>query len=172
MDTLNAADPAPKPDRASRRWAAVLLSLVAPGLGHLAIGFPRRMVAWFFGLITVLVLTITAAVRGAPASMTICLAMVALVRLAAAVDTLRLVRPSNLPRPRAVVLIVIGLYAFVQIISIRVRSEVIELFKMPSASMYPTFEVGDQVFATKRDRHFGRGEVVVFGYPLDRRCRT
>ena len=33
------------PDRRARRWSAFLLSLLAPGLGHLEIGYPRRMVA-------------------------------------------------------------------------------------------------------------------------------
>jgi signal peptidase I len=167
MDILSAAEAAARPDRASRRWAAVLLSLLAPGLGHLAIGHPRRMVVWFSGLIAVMALTIGAAVRGTALAMAFCLAMVAALRLAAAIDTLRLVRPDHLPRPRAVFLIVVGLYVFVQILSVRVRSGVIEFFQVPSASMYPTFAVGDRVFATKRDRHFGRGDVVVFGYPLD-----
>jgi signal peptidase I len=167
MDNLDGVDPGPTPDRASRRWPAVLLSLLTPGLGHLAIGYPRRMVAWLSGLIAATVLAIATAVRGTVVAMTICLGIAVLLRLAAAIDTLRLIRPADLPRPRAVFLIVVGLYAFLEILAGRVRSEVIEFFEIPSAAMYPTFEVGDHVFATKRDRHFGRGDVVAFRYPLD-----
>ena len=163
------SEPASTPllDRTSRRWTAILLSMVTPGLGHLVIGYPRRMVAWCSSLFLVIACAVVGAMQGAPITMAICYAIARAMRLGAAIDTVRLVRPPHLPRPRAVALILIGFVAFVEIMGGRVRSRLIEAFKLPSGSMYPTLEIGDHIFATKLDRKFGRGEVVVFHFPLD-----
>src|SRR5450432_292122 len=97
VDNLSGPDSAPTADRVSRRFAAVLLSLLAPGLGHLAIGYPRRMVAWFSTLIAVLAVTLAGATRGTPLTMVACFGIAAALRVGAAIDTLRLVRPPTLP---------------------------------------------------------------------------
>ncbi|HEY1557164.1 MAG TPA: signal peptidase I [Kofleriaceae bacterium] len=68
------------------------------------------------------------------------------------------------------------------LIALALRAFVIEAFKIPSSSMYPTLEIGDHIFVNKfiygmripetntklfelRDPH--RGEVIVFVYPCD-----
>ena len=68
------------------------------------------------------------------------------------------------------------------LIALALRACVIEAFKIPSSSMYPTLEIGDHIFVNKflyglhipytniklldvRDPH--RGEVIVFAYPCD-----
>ncbi|HEY0250192.1 MAG TPA: signal peptidase I, partial [Kofleriaceae bacterium] len=68
------------------------------------------------------------------------------------------------------------------LIALALRAFVVEAFKIPSASMYPTLEIGDHIFVNKfiygvripwtttklfelRDPH--RGEVIVFIYPCD-----
>lgn len=104
---------------------------------------------------------------GAPITFAICYMITGAMRVGAAVDTYRLVRPPILPRPNAMMLIIVGFVAFMEIMAGHVRSKLIESFKIPSGSMYPTLEIGDHMFATKLDRKFGRGEVVVFHYPLD-----
>lgn len=50
------------------------------------------------------------------------------------------------------------------------RAFVVEAFKAPSSSMYPTLHIGDHVFVdklTKLWRSWQRGDVVVFVYPCD-----
>src|ERR1043165_8650785 len=68
------------------------------------------------------------------------------------------------------------------LIALALRAFVIEAFKIPSSSMYPTLEIGDHIFVNKfiygvripyttfkffelRKPH--RGEVIVFQYPCD-----
>ena len=68
------------------------------------------------------------------------------------------------------------------LIALALRAFVIEAFKIPSSSMYPTLEIGDHIFVNKfiyglgipwtniklfqlREPH--RGEVIVFKYPCD-----
>jgi signal peptidase I len=68
------------------------------------------------------------------------------------------------------------------LIALALRAFVIEAFKIPSSSMYPTLEIGDHIFVNKfiygvripltnvkffelRNPH--RGEVIVFRYPCD-----
>src|SRR4051812_22847922 len=137
------------PDRRTRRWSAFLLSLLAPGLGHLALGYPRRMVAWFSGVVAVIGCTLVAALSGVAIVAPMAVVVATGLRIASAIDTLRLARPAELPRPRNVALIAIGLFAFWEIIGLQIRSGLIEAFRLPSASMYPTLEVGDHVFASK-----------------------
>ncbi len=47
------------------------------------------------------------------------------------------------------------------------RTFVVEAFKTPSSSMYPTLEIGDHVAVNKLSRSPGRGDVIVFGQPCD-----
>jgi signal peptidase I len=68
------------------------------------------------------------------------------------------------------------------LIALALRAFVIEAFKIPSSSMYPTLEIGDHIFVNKfiygiripytRTKFFelrgpDRGEVIVFIYPCD-----
>ena len=71
---------------------------------------------------------------------------------------------------------------FAVLIALALRAFVIEAFKIPSSSMYPTLEIGDHIFVNKfiygvripwtRTKLFElrgpkRGEVIVFIYPCD-----
>ncbi len=50
------------------------------------------------------------------------------------------------------------------------RLFVIEGFKTPSSSMYPTLQIGDDIFVDKLSSHwrtYQRGDIVVFEYPCD-----
>jgi len=154
-------------ERRARRWSAALLSLVTPGLGHLAIGHPRRMVAWFSSVVVLAAAMVVSARHGVMVFISVVFVVAVAIHLAAAVDTLRLPRPAELPRPRNVALMAVGLFAFWEIIGYQVRSHVIEAFQIPSASMYPTLVVGDHVFADKTSQTYAAGDVVVFKYPRD-----
>lgn len=47
------------------------------------------------------------------------------------------------------------------------RFVVFFLASIPSGSMIPTIEIGDQILANRLDRNFHRGDVVIFPYPDD-----
>ncbi len=54
--------------------------------------------------------------------------------------------------------------------SLFLRTFVVEAFKSPSSSMYPTLHIGDHFFAEKLTKHWRswqRGEVIVHNYPCD-----
>jgi signal peptidase I len=67
------------------------------------------------------------------------------------------------------------------LIALALRAFVIEAFKIPSSSMYPTLEIGDHIFVNKFiygiripwtttkffERSPSRGDVIVFMYPCD-----
>jgi signal peptidase I len=165
-DSPRTAEANAAPGRA-RRWTAVLLSLAAPGLGHLAIGYPQRMVAWYASLVATLILVIVGGLRGTLIPVEVAFLAGALLRLGAAADTLRLNRPDPLPRPRNVLIMVVGFFAFWEILAMNLRAHVVEAFQIPSGGNYPTLLVGDHIFATKLDRNYQRGEVVVFRLPVD-----
>jgi signal peptidase I len=162
-----AADGTAALGRRARRWTAVLLSLDAPGLGHLAIGYPGRMVAWYSCIVAILAVTVVGTLRGAPATILLALVVALVLRLAAAVHTLLLDRPPTLPRPRHVVIMVVGFSLFWHILAFNLRSHVMEAFQIPTSSTYPTLLVGDHVYVSKLDRGYGRGDLVVFRFPMD-----
>ncbi len=57
------------------------------------------------------------------------------------------------------------------VVMLSVRLFVIEAFKIPSSSMYPTLQIGDHIFADKLTPLWHspeRGEVVVYRYPCER----
>ena len=76
-------------------------------------------------------------------------------------------RIHPLPRARIVLLVGIGVGIFYEILAMRVRTNFVEGFQIPSSSMYPTLQAGDHMFVRKTSRAFTRGDVVVFRYPLD-----
>ncbi len=56
-------------------------------------------------------------------------------------------------------------------VALTLRSFVVEAFKIPSGSMIPTLQIGDQLFTDKtvyKLRQPRRGEVIVFTFPVDR----
>jgi signal peptidase I len=46
-----------------------------------------------------------------------------------------------------------------------VKTWVLQVYSIPSASMVPTLEVGDRVVVSKLEKHPGRGDIVVFDRP-------
>lgn len=60
--------------------------------------------------------------------------------------------------------------AIALVLTLIIRTYVIQAFKIPSASMYPTLKVGDKLFVNKYIYRFNgpeRGDIVVFKYPED-----
>jgi signal peptidase I len=53
------------------------------------------------------------------------------------------------------------------VIAVALRLFVVEAFKLPSSSMYPTLQIGDHVVIDKLHKHPERGDLIVFVYPCD-----
>ena len=56
------------------------------------------------------------------------------------------------------------------VLTLIIRTYVVQAFKIPSGSMYPTLFVGDKLFVNKYLYRFEppkRGDIVVFKYPVD-----
>jgi signal peptidase I len=126
------------------------------------------MVAWYASLLAVVACLVAGALTGVAIVLLPVGVVVALgLRAASAVDAFRLPRPPQLPRARNVALMAVGLFAFWEILSGYLRRELVEAFKIPAASMYPTVEVGDHIYASKVGQRYAPGDVVVLKYPPD-----
>lgn len=58
------------------------------------------------------------------------------------------------------------------LVTLVVRTYVVQAFKIPSGSMIPTLHIGDKLFVNKYVYRFEapkRGDIIVFRYPLDKR---
>ena len=160
-----------------RRAAAVLLSLLAPGAGHVLMGRFARGVGWGValvllgvGFVFVLPITITAFLAAVVVAI--------LVRVGAAVDALRLTRGS--PGGRAVTLALIAYLAANVLFALFVaapsseyyRTHYAQSFSIPSGGMRPALLVGDYVLsdnARYRRAAPARGDIAVFHDPVDGR---
>lgn len=166
--------------------AALLMSLILPGLGQLYNGTINKAV-WLFLIITLLsVPAVLLATLYLPADWMIptllgSIGLVLLVWLYSMVDAFRSARRQ----PDYVLLgwQCSGVYVLVfllwntlalPLLLEYVSKYQVESFKVPSASMEPTVMTGDMLFADKRYNRPGtrqalqRGDIVIFVYPNDR----
>jgi signal peptidase I len=146
--------------RHARGLGAALISLAGPGYGVAIAGRVRRAIVWpvaFFALVVACLWTPWAtwaallAYAGAAIDGYWCAAR------ADHVDWLH---------PRGGAFVGAALAA-----TFVINGVVLEAFKIPASSMYPTLEIGDHIWVDKlspRWRAIGRGEVVVHIYPCDR----
>jgi signal peptidase I len=133
----------------------VLLTLVFPGLGQGFAGERRRMAAWVVGSFVATVL-IAVTVWVVP--------VILLVRLASAVDAYHRLRRVQ---RGSFTLAAIAFFAGALAVGTS-RGFVVEGFKIPSSSMYPTLIIGDHIMVEKVSKHWHapeRGEVVLFTQP-------
>jgi signal peptidase I len=151
---------------------AVLVSLGTPGAGHVLIGRWRRGLIWFAAQL----MTAMAWVY-LPGALTLPILVAFLgLRLAPCVDVLVLgLRLNVVPRPGKALGMVLGYMAVGFMLQGLVRSQVVEMFKIPTGALMPTLQIGDHVLAEKLVhglREPARGEVVVFEKPHDPERRT
>lgn len=161
---------------------AVILSLIMSGLGQVYTGALARGLVWMFigGILSVLALLFLA--FPSSYSWTLgCLAVlsVVVVWLAAAVDSRRLAlrcKPDyelkDYNRWHVYVMLLLmgtgGLLSF----GLHVREQVIQAFRIPSASMYPTIFPKDRLIAVKNAYATAdpqRGDIILMTDPDDRR---
>lgn len=142
-----------------RRFFGVVLSLVSPGLGHLALGRRLRAFGWF-------ALSIGLALASVVSFW--CLAAALLVRVPAAIDAAALGPDRERMRGAVgtVVELVVGLIAFTALAApLRL---VLTLSPVPSTSMAPTVLAGDHVVVDQlsyRLRPPARGDLAMFRDP-------
>jgi signal peptidase I len=152
----------------ARRLAAALVSLVGPGLGHIAKGRWRRGAVWHLLYYAFVAAAFALGGFGRPWPMWLALACAVVVQLVVVpVDAFRVPAAAALPRVRIVVLVLLGSAVFWNILTGHLRRGFLEGYSVPAAPMYPTLEIGDHFLARKWPRRFGRGDVVVFRFPHD-----
>ena len=144
----------------ARAFVAAIGSFIFPGLGHAVAGRNRWAIAWAVAVPVAMLLVFV--------SMWFFLISFAL-RLLSALLAFWATRAvvEKVERFAPLVFVVGGLSALT---FVAMRLVVIEGFKTPSSSMYPTLQIGDHIFIDKLSRHwrpYHRGEVVVFVYPCD-----
>lgn len=172
-------DSSPTSSNRRRTALAVVLALIAPGLGHLYAGQPRQAAAWLVARLSIpwfvavviwwwgINVTVLFVVTTQAWVITIACAASAAVVARAAPDSYQLRRYN-----RALVYLAFwaGFTLLASGTSHLLRTHVIEAFKLPSGSMIPTLEVGDHVFADKTIHGAEAatpGNVIVFRFPVD-----
>lgn len=171
--------------RARRPLVAVVASLLLPGLGQIYDGEVARGVALLLALACLLPSAAWLALHGPRAALSPlvlagvlgCLGLY-VYSVVAAYRTAARLREDFVPGPwnRPMVYLAVFLFGHVFVLGLAdyvTRANLVETFKVPSASMLPGILPGDQVFADKRVGHPGgrklrRGDIAVFVYPNDR----
>jgi signal peptidase I len=152
------------------RILPIVLSVLAPGLGHALVGRARRGVVWLLAPLVLFIVFLVFAREPSPLKIFGALALAVLVGYVAAVVDVALI-PVATYRARSI----LGMIAFViapvvlaPVVAIALRVFVLEAFKVPSGAMAPSVLVGDHLFVDKtayRNRAVKRGEVFVFHFP-------
>lgn len=154
-----------------KRWAAVLLAVTWPGLGHAYLGMWKRGFA-ILGSLSVIAFIGAALLPHVGWFWWI--AMFASMlwfsgRLLTALDVgVRPIKPRKASLGVVVGRTLLGALLFGALsigTPILIRAFLIEAFKIPAQSMIPTLVVGDHVFVDKKVRSPARGELVVFAWP-------
>jgi len=182
MTASASAEAAPRP---RSRWLAALLTVLAPGVGHLYIGQRRRAL-----IIVILNFALGAFYVGAafllpPAFWPIAvlaltmIGLIAIYYVGAIMDAVRLARrPDAAPRVRWYVLIVAALALWAANQAIALTFPAIRAhwpwrtYSVPSESMQPTVRIGEWFVADNRyyrSQAPARGEIVTYLLPSDNR---
>ena len=174
----------PSPTVQYRRspWTAATLSLIMPGLGQVYVGALAQGLVWmfFWGIASVVGLVFLSF----PSAYSWTLGCAAelcgvVIWLAAAVDSRRLALRCKSDYELKdyncwyvyVLLLSLGTGSLLAY-ALDVREQLIQPFKIPSASMYPTILPNDRIIAVKNAYQTAdpqRGDMVLFAYPDDRR---
>lgn len=162
---------------------AVILSLLATGLGHIYCGKIVPGLVLFLASLLVAPVTVAAAFVGLSVPVMICLglAIVAVVAayLFSVVDSFRVARrlqsgfePREYNRPLVYVPIILVALTYPPLAVAQLRANVLEAFYIPTAGMTPNVLHGDHLLVNKlayRLRPVQRGDLIVFRSPKDRR---
>jgi signal peptidase I len=163
-------------------YIALLMSILAPGLGHIYYGKVVKgiLLLGFAHIYFPLVIIMGIASEKGPYYFFILMAAFifsSLIMLYAIGDTVFLIRrkmkhvnPGKLNRPWVYVLIIIISLTASWLFPMNIRNYHVQAFRIPAGSMIPSLLIGDYVFADKavyKERLPRRGEIVVFIPPKD-----
>lgn len=151
-----------------RRWVAVLLSVLAPGLGQLYVARPRRALAMWLGIAGVtLLLAASAAVLPAAVHLSLFLLAALIMPLYVLMDAARIARFNPLVAHHwydrwyvYAALVVLASIVWSPYLAF-VKRNVLEAYRIPSGSMAPTILEGDYLLATKLGRVTERGRLAI-----------
>jgi signal peptidase I len=181
---MDVSDATVRPESAAARrpLVAVVLSLLATGLGHLYCGRIVTGLGLFLASLLLTPVAVVAAVIGLSTPVMICLALAILTVIAAylyaIVDSYRLARtlqayqPRDYNRPILYVLIILVAVTYPLLAVLQLRANVVEAYYIPTGAMAPNIVRGDRVLVNKltfRMRAPERGDLIVFRSPKDRR---
>jgi signal peptidase I len=144
-----------------RALFGVVFSLGCPGFAAGLLGRYGLMLAWTAAM-GVALLTILLSIW--------CVVLVFAVLIAAAICAYPLVQAANRDGVPSSPLGAIAAFVLSIAVALVVRATAVEAFRMPSTSMAPTFEIGDQIFIDKltpRWRGVAPGQIVVFRHPCE-----
>jgi signal peptidase I len=170
---------------ARRPLVALFASLLLPGLGQIYCGEIARGAALLLSLALLLPSTAWLAVHGPRAMLALVIILGAVVSLlvyvyavVVAYRSAARLRENFTPSAWNRGYVYFALFVFGHIfvfgsLASYVRRDLVETFKVPSASMMPSILPGDRFFADKRVGHAGglklwHGAIAVFQYPNDR----
>lgn len=136
--------------------ALVSTLCLGTGFGHVALGRTRRGYLWLAALLCSLALVV---VWFSMVAITAAIWFGALIDAFVCGYRSRTEPPFRWFRIQTIAITIISVGA-----ALALRACALESFKLPSASMYPTLEIGDHVLITKLGS-VGRGDMIVFRYP-------
>lgn len=166
-----------------KSYIALLLSIVAPGLGHIYCGKPVKglILLGFVYIYFPFVLLMGMAGEKGPCYFIALMAAIlfsSLVMIYAIGDAFFLARrekenvnPGRLNQPWVYALVIAASLAATWLFPMNIRNDHVQAFRIPAGSMIPNLLIGDYLFADKalyKKRSPRRGEIVIFIYPKDR----
>jgi signal peptidase I len=165
-----------RPAQRRKGWVAVALSLALVGLGQMYNGQLRKGVVLFllaYAAPCLLFLISGRSLR--PAFFALLIALCVTIQIAAAIDAWRHARSIGSHfRPARYHRFSVYLFTYLLFglllsgaLSNYVKDNVVQAFKLPSASMEPTLLIGDHILVDKAASTFARGDLVVFEFPPD-----
>jgi signal peptidase I len=160
----------PREEKNAPRWMAVLVTFLSAnhfwGLGYLVLRRGRAAISWsLIGLVLTVLMAV--AVRLGVAALYFLTVLLALLGWVAAMVQLGRMRAVGIHMTKSsATALAIGALVFGVAASSASRRWVTSSYQVPAASMVPTVLPGDHFMAAKGSTA-GRGDVIVFQYPLD-----
>ncbi|HCO94545.1 MAG TPA: signal peptidase I [Phycisphaerales bacterium] len=164
-----------------RIWAAVLMSLIMPGLGQVYCGrLKRGLVLNFLNILPLPIIIVLFSLSNSPALMQIVIALIlagGMVQLTAIIDSAFLAKCAggyqlkdyNSPVVYALLVLVVTGGSIGS--ALYIRDQGLEAFRVPTASCYPTIVPNDRILANKNAYNRTdpkRGDLVVHICPFNR----
>jgi signal peptidase I len=150
-----------------RRALALAGGLLVAGFPQLAVGRPLRGAVSFLTFYLLLAAACAGALEGRWPLMALASLAALLVRGHGLLESIWLRPGPTLPSLALVILVGGGLGVATRLGAGAVRVRLLEAFRIPAGSMWPTLEVGDQVMVDNRRFEPVRGDVIVFQYPVE-----